>query len=248
MATSLPTAEVSTPWPRRVLALVAHPDDVEFMAGGLVSTWARAGVELHYAITTDGQGGTMDPAMTRERLGELRRQEQRAAAELAGVRSIAFLGYEDGALTPNQELRLRLARLIRVVRPDALLTMDPTAFFGARHVNHPDHRAVGEAALAAVWPLSNVRLAAPVLDAEGLEPHTVSEIYLTSPAQPTRFFPLDEERFRAKVLLLAAHASQFGPGLEELLRRLASDAAERARAAGVDCTLAEEFSYVRMHG
>src|SRR5689334_12784023 len=112
----------SHPLPARVLAVMAHPDDVEFMAGGTMARWARAGVELHYCLITDGNAGSRDPSLTPERLAELRRIEQRRAADMLGVKSCTFLGYHDGRLIDTLEVRLQIARVIRQVRPDTVMT------------------------------------------------------------------------------------------------------------------------------
>ena len=108
------------PTPRRALAVMAHPDDVEFMAGGLIAQWARAGVELHYCLLTDGNSGSRDPALTPAALAELRRVEQRAAGAIFGVAGYTFLGRPDGRLVATVELRLEIARVIRRVRPDTV--------------------------------------------------------------------------------------------------------------------------------
>ncbi|KPV52017.1 hypothetical protein SE17_17975, partial [Kouleothrix aurantiaca] len=129
------------PTPRRVLAVMAHPDDIEFMAGGLISRWARLGAELHYCLLTDGNSGSRDPSLTPAVLAELRRAEQQAAGALFNVASYCFLGRIDG--------RLAIAREIRRVRPDTVVTCDPRFFYGPTYINHPDHRAAAEATLAA---------------------------------------------------------------------------------------------------
>src|SRR3712207_3493476 len=120
---------MSIPQPRRVLAVMAHPDDIEFMAGGLVSSWAREGVELHYCLLTDGNSGSRSPDDTAEALAHTRRAEQEAAGALFNVRSYTFLGYTDGRLVNTVALRLQIAGVIREVRPDAVLTCDPMLFY-----------------------------------------------------------------------------------------------------------------------
>jgi LmbE family N-acetylglucosaminyl deacetylase len=238
--TSLPTA------PRRALAVMAHPDDVEFIAGGLVSRWARAGTELHYLLLTDGNGGSRDPDVTPEALAAQRRDEQRAAAALFGAQCI-FLGHQDGRLVADVALRLQIARVIRQVRPDALLASDPLFFYTPRYINHPDHRAAAEAALAAVMPIANTRLAAPELLEEGLEPHDIHDIYLASAAHPTLYVPVEEPDMERKLAAMGLHTSQMGGwDFEGMLRGFAAQTAVEARRAGVECELAEAFVYINL--
>ncbi|HEX5688524.1 MAG TPA: PIG-L deacetylase family protein [Roseiflexaceae bacterium] len=238
--TSLPTT------PGRALAVMAHPDDVEFMAGGLVSRWARAGVELHYLLLTDGNGGSRDPNVTPEALAAQRRDEQRAAAALFGAQC-TFLGHQDGRLVADVPLRLQIARVIRQIRPDALLTSDPLLFYTPSYINHPDHRAAAEAAMAAAMPIANTRLAAPELLQEGLEPHDVHEVYLASAAQPTLYVPLEEQDMQRKLASMGLHTSQIGGwDFEGMLRGFATQTAAQARKAGVECELAEAFVYINL--
>jgi LmbE family N-acetylglucosaminyl deacetylase len=234
---------------QRALFVMAHPDDIEFMAGGLAARWAREGVELHYCLLTDGESGARDPSMSRQALVELRRAEQRAAGELLGVREITFLGHPDGRLVPSVELRLEIARAIRRARPDAVVTSDPRLWYRPGYVNHPDHRAAGEATLAAVMPLANTLLAAPELTAEGLEPHDVMAVFLAIPDAPTHYVELSEQDLEHKVAAMGAHTSQVEqfPDFARLIRQFAEEGARQGRqerAVGTQCTLAE--AYVRI--
>ena len=157
--------------PARVLAVMAHPDDIEFMAGGLVSRWARGGAELHYCLLTDGNSGSRDPSHTPAALAQLRRAEQQAAGALFGVAGYSFLGHPDGRLVASIDLRLAVARVIRTVRPDAIVTCDPRFFYGPSYINHPHHRSAAEATLAAIMPLAHKRLPALYLLPQGPPPH-----------------------------------------------------------------------------
>lgn len=235
------------PTPQRALAVMAHPDDIEFMAGGLVSRWAREGAELHYCLLTDGTGGSRDPSLTQAALAELRRAEQRAAGALFGVASYTFLGEPDGRLVASIALRLAIARVIRQVRPDTVLTCDPRFFYGPTYINHPDHRAAADATLAAVMPIANTRLAALELLDEGLEPHDVARVVLAIPEQPTSWAPLAEADLERKIAAMQAHVSQVGGwDAASMIRQFARAGAEAARAAGVDCELAEGFVQIML--
>ena len=232
--------------PERALAVVAHPDDIEFMAGGLMARWARAGTKLHYLLLTDGNGGSRDPNATPEALAALRRDEQRAAAAVVGAQC-TFLGHQDGRLVADVPLRLQIARVIRQVRPDALIAGDPLFFYSPGYINHPDHRAAAEAALAAVMPIANTRLAALELLEEGLEPHDVPHVYLAGAANTTLWVPLDGQDMECKIEMLSAHASQMGGwDFKAMIRTFGAEAAAQARAAGVECEFAEGFVFINL--
>jgi LmbE family N-acetylglucosaminyl deacetylase len=241
MMTELPSA------PRVALAVVAHPDDVEFMAGGLVSRWARQGTELHYCLLTDGNSGSRDPSLTPAALALLRRQEQQEAGAVFGVASYTFLGQPDGRLLDGVAVRLDVARVIRRVQPDAVITSDPGFFYSGWYLNHPDHRAAGAITMAAVMPLANTLLAAPELLEEDLAPHDVGEVYLTIPPRPSLYVPLDEADFERKALAMNRHVSQMGDwDATPFMRQFGEQVGAEARAAGVECAMAEAFFYVNL--
>jgi LmbE family N-acetylglucosaminyl deacetylase len=236
------------PNPRRVLVVVAHPDDIEFMCAGTIARWTAQGAEVFYCLVTDGTAGSRDPEMTPERLSAIRREEQRAAAAVLGVRDVIFLGYQDGRVEPTVELRFAIARVIRRVRPDVVVVQDPMFRYSRNYINHPDHRAVAEAALAAIMPIANTRLAALELIDEGLEPHDVDEVYLAAPVTPDIWIPLEQQHFAAKIAALREHVSQMGEwDPEPMLREWSAEAAREAREkGGLECELAESFAYVDM--
>jgi LmbE family N-acetylglucosaminyl deacetylase len=194
--------------PTHILVVAAHPDDIEFYAGGTLATWSTQGAHAHYVLVTDGGSGSRDPRCTPAELARHRRAEQRRAAAVLGVSSVTFLGYPHAACEPTLELRLAIARIILQVRPEAMLTFDPHRYYHATGINHPDHLVVGASTLGAIMPLANTLLAAPSLLAEGLEPHDVSRIYLFEPATPTHWMPLTDADVARKLEALRAHASQ----------------------------------------
>lgn len=192
----------------RVMALFAHPDDPEFFAGGTLALWAEAGAELIYVLATSGDKGSSDPEMTPERLVSLREAEQVRAAAVIGCSDLTFLRYTDGELTPSLELRRDLVRLIRLKQPQIVVTNDPTTFwYGDRAINHPDHRAIGEAALAAVFPTARDRLNYPEMEQEGLLPHKVKQVYLAGASQPNVKVDISGVLDR-KISALREHQSQ----------------------------------------
>jgi LmbE family N-acetylglucosaminyl deacetylase len=206
--------------PERVLIIVAHADDIEFGMGGTVARWTAAGTQVTYCIVTDNSSGSNDPAMTRERLIEIRQQEQIAAAKVLGVEDVRFLDYPDGQLEHTLELRRELTRLIRQVRPQIVATMDPTTIFAPNsdYINHPDHRASAEAAIYAVFPSSETRLIFPELIVEGLEPHRVNQVYLNFSLQPNLYVDTSTT-WEHKIESLLAHKSQVGEQVRDWIRQ-----------------------------
>lgn len=223
---------------RRALVIAAHPDDAEFGVAGTAALWARDGWEFYYLICTDGSKGSNDPAMTPERLVPIRRQEQRAAAEVLGVKRVFFLDYVDGELTYNQDLMRDVVRAIRALRPHAVFSHDPNQIVRNMFINHPDHRCVGAVTLDAVYPLARNRPSFPELLREGLEPHSVREVYLWTSSEPNfevDITPVVNIKFQA----LMQHRSQF----QEFEARLES---WRQRWAEPDGRFLERFRRIEI--
>jgi LmbE family N-acetylglucosaminyl deacetylase len=225
------------------MAIVAHPDDAEFTIAGTAAKWSRQGVEFVYVICTDGSKGTDDPALTPDVLVPLRQQEQRAACQMLGVKEVVFLGYEDGLLQPTFDLRRDISRQIRIHKPDVVFTPDPTTRYArGEYINHPDHRATGEAALCAVFPDARNRWMYPeLLQAEGLEPFAVKEVYLSGSLAPTVWIDI-EETLELKIQALAQHRTQQDatqPGVADMIRGWA-----RMWAEGQPMKAAEAFKRI----
>jgi LmbE family N-acetylglucosaminyl deacetylase len=192
--------------PQSAMVIVAHPDDAEFTLAGTVAAWVQAGCRVTYVVCTDGNAGSHEPGMTPGRLAEIRRAEQRAACATLGVAEVLFLGYDDGQLQPTLELRRDLVRTIRQQKPDVVLTSDPTRYFsGDYYINHPDHRAAGQAALDAVAPAS----AMPLLWPETGEPHRVHRVYVYGNSEPNVWIDISDT-VEVKIAALKQHASQMG--------------------------------------
>lgn len=173
--------------PRRVLGVFAHPDDAEFFAGGTFAKWAADGAEITFVLATSGDKGSADLEMTSETLAKIREEESRNAAKVLGVCDVVFLRYIDGELFPTLELRRDITRMIRLKKPDVIVTLDPTRYwYGTRSINHPDHRAIGAATLEAVFPTARDRLNFIELERdEGLEPHKCLTVYIAGAEEPT---------------------------------------------------------------
>lgn len=213
--------------PQRILVILAHPDDPEFFCGATLAKWARAGHQITYQLLTCGDKGFNDSTpkdMTPDELCALRHKEQRAAAEVIGARAVHFLDHEDGYLVPDLNLRREIVRVIRREKPDILVTCDPQNLFAAYGINHPDHRAAGQAVLDAVFPAAGNQAYFPELLAEGLEPHMPKEIWCSLTSQPNTVIDVTET-WPIKVEALLCHKSQIGD-VEKFKERMRSRRAE----------------------
>jgi LmbE family N-acetylglucosaminyl deacetylase len=192
----------------RVLVVMAHPDDVDFGWAGSVGTMTDAGIEVMYCIVTDGDAGGAELGIPRVEMSPLRRDEQRAAAAIVGVHEVHFLGYADGRVEPSLELRRDLTRIIRSVRPNRVMTQSPDRNWDRIYASHPDHLATGESTACAVYPDARNRWAHPELEAEGLEPWTVDELWIGAGiGSPTHFLDITGAVDR-KIEALKCHKSQ----------------------------------------
>ncbi len=224
---SKPEAPDAWESPQRILVVLAHPDDPEFFCGATIARWTAAGHQVVYWLLTCGDKGSADRMMTSEKLCAIRHAEQRAAAAVLGVHEVNFLGYPDGYLTADLALRKEITRMIRQVRPDVLVTCDPTTLYvGENRLNHPDHRAAGQAALDAVFPPARDFLYFPDLLEEGLEPHNVREVWISGSLQPNIHLDVTD-LWETKIRALYEHKSQIGDPqklAERMRARLAPDA------------------------
>jgi LmbE family N-acetylglucosaminyl deacetylase len=160
-----------------VMAIAAHPDDIESWCGGTLARAVDAGAQVRLLLVTSGDKGSGDPSTVPAELAARREAEARAAARVLGLADVAFLRYLDGEVENTRELRRDLVAWIRAWRPDALFTHDPE-HPNPPYLSHRDHRAVGRAVLDAVYPLARDPLCFPDLLANGLEPHKVREVWL----------------------------------------------------------------------
>lgn len=198
----------STGTPGRMLAIAAHPDDIDFGLGGTVAQLTAAGTEVTYCVITDGDAGGFDPAVPRSEIPGIRRAEQRAAAKVLGVREVVFLGYRDGELTVTHGLRRDLSRVIRQVRPDLAVVQSPIRNLDRMYASHPDHLAAGEAAMQAIYPDARNPFAHPSLLAdEGLAEWTVSQTWIAGYDQPNHWVDITDV-FDVKLEALRQHHSQ----------------------------------------
>src|SRR5512136_3008752 len=163
--------------PKIAMSIHAHPDDQEFTVAGTLAKWSRKGCQVISVTVTSGDAGSNDPSKGgdyKSGLALLREDEQIAANLVLGIKETVFLHYPDGELEPTLQLRKDLARLIRMYKPEVVVTGDPTrVFYESDYHNHPDHRAAAEAAVYPVFPSAGTHLIIPDLLEQGYEPHNV---------------------------------------------------------------------------
>ncbi len=227
----------------RVLMVLAHPDDVDFGAAGTVALWTANGIEVAYCLVTDGDAGGSDHSISRAEMAAIRREEQTEAARHVGVFDLTFLGFPDGRLQPDLEVRKAISGVIRRFRPDRVVCQSPERNWERIYASHPDHLAAGEAAACAVYPDARNPFAFPELLEAGLEPHSVPEMWVMAIEKSNRAVDVTDH-YDAKLAALSAHQSQVGDGahLHELLTNWMTGTAE---AAGMpEGRLAEAFLVV----
>jgi LmbE family N-acetylglucosaminyl deacetylase len=228
---------------RRALVVVAHPDDVDFGSAGTVAQLTRRGVEVAYCLVTSGDAGGDGSTHTREERTAIRESEQRAAAAEVGVSDLTFLHWPDGQVEATLLLRREIARVIRRHRPELVITQSPERNYDRIFASHPDHMAVGQATINAVYPDARNPHAFPELVREGLEPHTVSWVWLAGNPQPNLVVDITKT-FERKIAALRCHASQVGHR-DDLHKFVRQWARASARAAGMGkARLAEAFRVV----
>lgn len=222
--------------PLTLMAIMAHPDDIDFGSAGSIAKWCAEGWTVYYVLATSGDKGTHDPSMTRQELAAIREEEQREAARVLGVKQCFFLGYPDGWVLPTTELRGQIVRLFRQYKPDVVLTWDGfrTSF------NHIDHRNIGIAVRDAVYPATRDRLYYAEHEAEGLPEHRVNEMLLAGADNPDYF--VDISAFiEKKVDAMLAHKSQVSThDRDEMRKSLMSRGGRQGRGGTVE-------SFKRVH-
>ncbi|MDP4007549.1 MAG: PIG-L deacetylase family protein [bacterium] len=168
--------------PKTVLAVFAHPDDMDFSSSGSIAKWAKKGATITYLVCTDGSKGSENPAMTPQKLSAIRKAEQLKAAKILGVKDVIFLKHRDGELIVDTKLKEDITKVIRQKKPDLVITLDPTFLYSTKRgfINHSDHRAAGQAAIDAVFPLARDRLNFPHHEKRGLYPHKTKTLLLVA--------------------------------------------------------------------
>ena len=226
----------------RIMVVVAHPDDAEFMCAGSMAKWTKEGKQGVYVIATNGNKGSPDRDIDIAELAKVREAEQRAACAVLGVTDIEFLGHEDGMLQNTLELRYEVVRLIRKYRPTAVITENPLAHWVANRINHPDHRAIGGATMDAVFPSArDFHMWPEIYHDEGFEPHIVDHLYLSMRGADANVYIDIAETIDLKIEALKAHASQVRNPTGEFDDFVRSMAGRSAGESGL--AMAESFRY-----
>jgi LmbE family N-acetylglucosaminyl deacetylase len=221
-----------------ILVVGAHPDDPDAWAGGVVARWTAAGARVRYLVVTSGDKGVPnDELADPSRFIAIREEEQRRSAALLGVEEVVYLHHRDGEVFDTLELRGQIVREIRRLKAELVVTHDPlTRMFR----QHPDHRAVGFAALAATFPSCRLMSFFPEQAAEGLEPHSVHMLLLAGGDEPNLWVDI-ADTFERKVAALELHESQHSAFVGGLRFRMEKRAREMGAPAGLP--LAESFTY-----
>lgn len=230
--------------PLIILCVVAHPDDLDFGSAGTTATLTDAGHRVVYCLVTSGQAGGSDASISREEMAHIREKEQTRAAAVVGVTELHFLGFPDGAVVADLELRKAIARVIRQVRPDRVVTQSPTRNLDRVYGSHPDHLATGEATLNAVYPDARNQFAFPeLLQDEGLAPHTVPEVWITTHEGANTYVDISSTIDR-KIEALLCHESQL-PDPSRMSELLREWGATMAKEAGLpEGSMAEAYRIV----
>lgn len=226
--TPLPDEEI-----KRILVVMAHPDDCDFGAGGTIALWREKGIEVSYCIITNGDQGGEFSDVPVEEMANTRQREQRAAGAALGVSEITFLNQRDGYVQPTIELRKEIVREIRRARPDRMVVQSPERNWERIFASHPDHLAAGEAAVQAVYPDARNPYAFPDLLAAGFEPWRVRELWITGSPTPNHFVDMTDN-LPKKFAALRAHVSQTAHNeeLESMVRNWGVMSAERFGLVG----------------
>jgi LmbE family N-acetylglucosaminyl deacetylase len=226
--------------PAQVVVVTPHPDDAEYGVAGTVARWAKEGREIIYVVCTNGDKGASDSNMKPEELTKIRELEQLSAAKLLGVREVIFLRHADQGLEDTPEFRKEVVRLIRMYRPEIVVTADPYR----RYIWHRDHRITGQVTLDAVFPYARDHFSYPDLLEEGLYPHKVKEVLLWA-SEDSNYRSDITATFDLKIAALRCHKSQVGQipysELEQRLRQW-----HEMMAEGEDFELAESFHRIEI--
>ncbi|MEY3400197.1 MAG: hypothetical protein RLZZ486_665 [Actinomycetota bacterium] len=228
---------------KRVLVVMAHPDDCDFGAGGTIAQWSAKGIQVSYCIITNGDQGGEESGIPLEEMAQVRQKEQRDAGAALGVSDITYLNYRDGWLMPSIELRKEIVKAIRIAKPDRMVVQSPERNWERIFASHPDHLAAGETAIQAVYPDARNPYAFTDLKEAGFEPWRVREVWMTGSPTPNHFVDITDT-FSKKMAALHAHVSQTAHNKE--LEKMVREWGERnAQAQGLAAgRVAEVFKVI----
>lgn len=215
---------------KHILAIVAHPDDIDFGGAGSVAKWIKEGAKVSYIILTDGTRGSEDMSITASQLREMRQEEQRNAGKVVGLTDIYFMDNPDGALQNTPEVQKPVVKIIRQLKPDIVITTDPTYVYDAENgfINHPDHRNAGQIALDCVFPFARNGRSFPELLEEGHEIHSVGTVLINNIGK-ANFYVDISDYLDTKLEAIKQHVSQYEdfPSIKERMTARAEQLGER---------------------
>ncbi len=232
---------VQPPRAESIMAIAAHPDDIESWCAGTLAQAIDLGATVRLLLVTSGEHGSNDPTATSQTIAARREQEAGAAAQRLGIAELRFLRYPDGDVEDTRALRGDLVEWIRRWRPGALFTHDPEHAWPP-YLTHRDHRVVGRAALDAVYPLARDRLAFAEQVRAGLEPHAVREVWLFASDSADSYVDITAG-FDRKIAARLAHESQT-PVPAMLVKEWRTRAAQIGAKVGLP--LAEAFVVLQL--
>ncbi len=223
--------------PSSVLAVVAHPDDLEIHCAGTIAKWiSKHNARVIAVISTSGDKGNRRRRQWHQfELGMIREREQMQAATVLGIEKVIFLRYPDGSVPYDRAFKAQIAYLIRHYRPDVVLTHDPWRLY----LIHPDHRNVGYSVVDAIG-LAREYDFMPVLDALEIPPFQPSKLLLCGSESPNHFEDISEF-IETKLRALICYPSQL-----ELGERLEARVKKRAQEVGkhIETDFAESFRVI----
>lgn len=232
---------IEAPSNAQVMAIAAHPDDIESWCGGTLAVAIDNGCSVRHLLVTSGDKGSNERGADPRAVAIRREKEAGEAAARIGINEVAFLRYPDGEVEETRRLRGELVAWIRRWRPAVLFTHDPEQPFPP-YLSHRDHRVVGRVALDAVYPLARDALVFPEHAVDGLRPHAVKEVWLFSSAIASNYVDISAG-FDRKIHARLAHDSQTPDP-----SALPGNWRERAAAIGAEAglPLAEAFTILRI--
>lgn len=225
---------------KTVLAVAAHPDDIDFGASGTIAALTARGVKVVLCLLTAGDAGGFDRGRSAEETARLRQAEQQAAAEVVGISEVILLDERDGFVEANDELVGKMVRTMRQVRPEVVLSFHPERAWDRLQKSHPDHLASGEAVVRAAYPYVENPFAYPELEAEGLAAFKIQDLLLMGAPQERVNLRVDVTGYQdQKLAALERHFSQHRDA--ERMREFVTEQLRSVHGSG---GYAEEFHHV----
>ncbi|MBI2545124.1 MAG: PIG-L family deacetylase [Candidatus Aenigmarchaeota archaeon] len=223
----------------RYLVIPAHPDDGEFLCGGTVAKLAKEGNVVYYCNITSGQRGISGKSIKES--AKIREAEQLNASKVLGVREVIFLGFMDGEVENTPKLRKKIVEVIRLVKPDVVMTFDPAHKYDNYARLHPDHRRTAETVFDVLYPAVGNDSYYPELIKKGFKPHTVKEAWFFGSDNPTDYIDITKT-IKTKLQALREHKSQVKE--HEFEKRVMHWAGETGKKAKVK--YAESFRKLKL--